>query len=182
MQLNISGMSPEQKVKIKTIVQLGQMFGGDSSFNNYLMSELANVYNPQPEDTSDMDKAILNVLDPSDPESQVIFNNILAKYGYGTPNPTMLGSEGGDYAQNFRNKYLGMAETAPTQDEFNIYNRMSQFSPEEISQYEAPISFSERLGRMFGVASDPSAGPAAFRGWGALLNGEAIRRQRLGLE
>lgn len=166
MELNISGMSPEQKAKIKTIVQLGQLFGGDASFSNYLMGELANVYNPQPKDTSDMDRAILNVLDPSDPESEVIFNNILAKYGYGPA------AEGMTQDNLITNQMVDQGQLPEAQREVypqvgNTFNRLTQAD----SSIAPSVSLLDRWKSAVNAASQPGAplGRRSLAGWGAFL-------------
>lgn len=46
-KINISGMTPEQKKQVKTIIELGQQFGNDESMANYLMGQLMDVYMPK---------------------------------------------------------------------------------------------------------------------------------------
>lgn len=47
MKINLKGLSPEQKEKVKTIVTLGQTIGGNEKMDNYLMQQLMNVYMPE---------------------------------------------------------------------------------------------------------------------------------------
>jgi len=47
MKINLKGLSPEQKEKVKTIVTLGQAIGGNEKIDNYLMQQLVNVYMPE---------------------------------------------------------------------------------------------------------------------------------------
>ncbi len=47
MKINLKGLSPEQKEKVKTIVTLGQAIGGNEKIDNYLMQQLMNVYLPE---------------------------------------------------------------------------------------------------------------------------------------
>lgn len=53
MELNITGLDPERKEKIKTIVELGKAFGGTPEVDDYLMGELLSVYLPK--ETSNID-------------------------------------------------------------------------------------------------------------------------------
>lgn len=53
MELNITGLDPERKEKIKTIVELGKAFGGTPEVDDYLMGQLLSVYLPK--ETSNID-------------------------------------------------------------------------------------------------------------------------------
>lgn len=119
------------------------------------------------------DMTILQALDPADPSSGAIVDAILSKYGYGSA----AQPQDNGYTSNWQTQYGDLADSAQGLDEYNRYATMQAFTPQQISAYEAPISLGER----WNAYSDNFTPGLAFSGLGALLNGENIRGQRVGL-
>ena len=135
MELDITGMTPEQKKKIRTIVSLKKAFGGNEEMGNYLMGELMKVYLPEEEEgDSKMDElASLYSITGDEQYSKMLSDQYNQK-------------EGIDPAQMAQNEVLStqFGEEFPI-DSTNVgqnsaYQAFFGQNPEALSQYydEAP--------------------------------------------
>lgn len=117
----------------------------------------------------EQDLKVLGLLDTADPNSEMIANDILSRLGYAPQTTTPIGTSG--YMGDWQSRQAEAMSLAPTMQDYNRFQAMANFTPEQVSAYEAPISLSERInaGGLLGLLN-----PRAYAG-------DTIRGQRVGL-
>ncbi|OQB07114.1 MAG: hypothetical protein BWY21_01740 [Parcubacteria group bacterium ADurb.Bin216] len=165
MKIDIRGLAPEQKQKVRTIVQLAQTFGGDEKMDNYLMSELMNVYLPEDEG-SQIDKLASAYSLTQDPEIGKQLTNSL----YGE-----LGIDPQKKAENDAIMAKFSGEFNPEGDETGentYFNTLVQQNPELAQQYFSGTPEQASFGERFMQGARPGQGKPFTGGvLGGLLAG-----------
>lgn len=147
---------------LNTISPSNQMDAQRAEQEAMLEMEKQRQFESQAEQERDMN--ILKLLDPADPQSGAIVDAILTKYGYGSA----AQPQDSGYSSTWADRYNEMATEAPSQTDYGMYKEMAGFGPEQIAQYEAPISIWERLKKF------------PMQGLGGVFNGDQIRKDRFG--
>lgn len=166
MKINLKGLSPEQKEKVKTIVTLGQTIGGNEKVDNYLMQQLMNVYMPETDSIDEL--ASLYQLTGEESVKDDLLSEYYTSKGI---DPKQRGSNN-IYSTKFSEDYA--LDDKKYGDENAVLQSIMQENPELLAQYyegtPRPEKFEWKnipIGMGSGAAAGAGAG-AIFGGLGAI--------------
>lgn len=138
MEINISNLDPEKQQRIKTIVELGQMFGGTPEMDEYLIGQLMNVYLPE-EETSDIDKLASAYSLTEDEDIRELLNQELYKdLGIEQNQTGMTGLDEEIYSplfESFANQYSTDKGNRQQALENAKYQQLMKENPQALEQF-----------------------------------------------
>lgn len=129
MKISLKGLTPEQKQQVRTIVQLGQSIGGTEEIDNYLMSQLMNVYMPETDKIDDLASAYEITEDPT--IKSELTNSLFKKLGI---NPEQKALDETLF-KSFAEKYPIEQNDNKRAYENAQFQTMMQQSPEMLRQF-----------------------------------------------
>lgn len=126
MEIDLTGLSDQQKQKVKTIVQLGQTIGGNEKIDNYLMQQLMDVYMPE---TNKMDElASLYEITEDEGVKQELLNEYYKSQGIDTGEREQQNALFEQFSQEFPLDSKNAAKNA-------LYQQQAKENPELITEY-----------------------------------------------
>lgn len=162
MKINLKGLSPEQKEKVKTIVTLGQTIGGNEKMDNYLMQQLMNVYMPETDSIDEL--ASLYQLTGEESVKDDLLNEYYTSRGI---DPKQRGSNN-IYSTKFSEDYA--LDDKKYGDENAVLQAIMQENPELLAQYYEGTPLPEKF-EWKNIPIGMGSGAAVGAGAGAILGG-----------
>lgn len=162
MKINLKGLSPEQKEKVKTIVTLGQAIGGNEKMDNYLMQQLMNVYLPE---TNSIDE-LASLYQLTGEES--VKDDLLSEYYTSKGIDPKQRVSNNIYSQKFAEDYA--LDDNKYGDENARLQTLIQENPELLAQYYEGSPEPEKF-KWKNIGIGMGSGAAAGAGAGAILGG-----------
>lgn len=123
----------------------------------------------------EQDLKVLSLLDTTDPKSEIIADDILSRLGYASQPEAPVDANG--YLSDWRDRQLKNMQSAITLSDYNRYQSMYNFTPEQVSAYEAPVTPRDRWANY--VSNAQTGNP--FDALPGFFSGDQIRNQRVGL-
>ena len=162
MKINLKGLSPEQKEKVKTIVTLGQTIGGNEKMDNYLMQQLMNVYMPETDSIDEL--ASLYQLTGEESVKDDLLNEYYTSRGI---DPKQRESNN-IYSTKFSEDYA--LDDKKYGDQNAVLQSIMQENPELLAQYYEGTPRPEKF-KWKNIGIGMGSGAAAGAGAGAILGG-----------
>lgn len=161
MKINLKGLSPEQKEKVKTIVTLGQTIGGNEKMDNYLMQQLMNVYLPE---TNSIDE-LASLYQLTGEES--VKDDLLSEYYTSKGIDPKQRESNNIYSTKFSEDYA--LDDKKYGDENAVLQSIIQENPELLAQYYEGTPKPEKF-KWKNIGIGMGSGAAAGAGAGAMLS------------
>lgn len=162
MKINLKGLSPEQKEKVKTIVTLGQTIGGNEKVDNYLMQQLMNVYMPETDSIDEL--ASLYQLTGEESVKDDLLNEYYSSRGI---DPKQRESNN-IYSTKFSEDYA--LDDKKYGDQNAVLQSIMQENPELLAQYYEGTPLPEKF-KWKNIGIGMGSGAAAGAGAGAIFGG-----------